>query len=250
MKQLTECGMIAVDQGAAIVDVNPTILGWLNSERADVLGRPLQAFLTLRMPLTGAAGMRPTDATLHGSSGVVRPVVVGSLGADAAAAHQQLAVFDVSSRSAFHLGFRSAEAKTERGRRRLQILLNSAVGFGNVRTEVDAADLLVDVAQRAFAASHVSVHLRRPEGVVQAAGVNPLEAFWPQGYRPTGSTTLLSGGVVVIRRPEDADAYTPGVSMSDVFRSSGITAAIASPMQSHGDSVGSMVCYFDHPREF
>ncbi|QNO37216.1 sensor domain-containing diguanylate cyclase [Protaetiibacter sp. SSC-01] len=250
MHGLTACGRITIDQNSVIVDVNTTTLEWMGSERAEVVGRPLEAFLTLRMPLAGTDGMRPTDATLHGASGIVRPVVVGELDSDDPSGVQQLAVYDVSTRSAFNLGFRGAEAKTERGRQRLQILLNSAVGFGNVRTEAEAAELLADVAQRAFAASHVSVHLRGAGGLVQAAGVNPLAAHWPPGFRPTGSTTLLGGEVILVRRPEDADAYTPGVRMSDVYRAGGIHAAIASPMRSHGDSVGAMVCYFDHPREF
>lgn len=249
MLQLTECGWITIDPQAVIVDVNAVILEWLSCERADVVGRHLEAFLTLRMPLAGSDGMRPTDATLHGISGVVRPVVVGSLG-ESVSGGQQIAVYDVSTRSAFTLGFRGAEAKTERGRQRLQILLNSAVGFGNVRTEEDAAELLADVAQRAFSATFVSVHVMRPEGLVHVAGVNPLVAHWPEDFRPTGSLTLLSGEVLVVRTPEDAEGYMPGVGIGDIYRAGGIHAALASPMRSHGESVGSMICYFDHPREF
>lgn len=250
VQDLSGCGLITVDQQSVIVDVNATVLSWLNSERGDVLGRPLETFLTLRMPLE-EDGTLPTDATLHGISGVVRPVVVGSLDSDdEVSGSQRIAVYDVSTRSVFTLGFRGAEAKTERGRQRLQILLNSAVGFGEVRTEEDAAELLADVAQRAFAASFASVHLRGADGVVHMAGVNPLAAHWPEGYRPTGSTTLMGGKVVVVRSPEDADAYTPGVKMSDVYRAGGIQAAIASPMRSKGETVGALICYFDHPREF
>ena len=249
MQHLTACGLVTVDRHGVIVDVNPTILTWLNSERADVLGRPMETFLTLRLPM-GDSNVPPTDATLHGISGVVRPVVVGSLDAPDADGTQRIAVYDVSTRSAFTLGFRGAEAKTERGRQRLQILLNSAVGFGDVRTETDAAELLADVAQRAFAASFASVHLRQPDGVTLMAGVNPLAAHWPEGFRPTGSTTLMSGKVVVVRTPDEADAYTPGVSMSDVYRAGGISSAIASPMRSKGETVGAMICYFENPREF
>ena len=156
----------------------------------------------------------------------------------------------MSARSAHNLGFRGAEAKTERGRQRLQILLNSAVGFGNVRTESDAAELLVDVAQRAFSASHVSVHLREADGMVKAAGINPLAAHWPEGFRPTGATTLLGGKVIIVRTPDDADAYVSELRMSDIYRAGGIHAAIASPMLAHGEAIGSLICYFDHPREF
>ncbi|MGN6501920.1 MAG: diguanylate cyclase [Pseudolysinimonas sp.] len=251
MQQLTGCGLITIDQRSVIVNVNSTILEWVNADRAEVVGRPLETILTLRMPVAGADDEIPTDATLHGVSGVVRPVVVGSLGDETAdTGIQQLVVYDVSIRSAFTLGFRGAEAKTERGRQRLQILLNAAVGFGNVRTETDAAELLADVAQRAFAATFSSVHLREPEGLVQMAGVNPLAPNWPPGFRPTGATTLHGGQVVVIQSPEEVDAFTPGVRMSEVFRRSGILAAIASPMRSKGDSVGTMICWFDHPREF
>lgn len=248
MLGLTPCGLISVDQQGTIIDANDVLLEWLGSERPDVIGRPLEAFLTLRLPLADTGDTRPTDATLHGTSGVVRPVVVGSL--DETDGSQQIAVYDVSTRSAFTLGFRGAEAKTERGRQRLQILLNAAVGFGNVRSETDAAELLADVAQRAFAASYVSVHFRESEGLVQVAGVNPLAEHWPAGFRPAGAVTMGSGKVLVVRTPEEADAIVPGVGMADVYRAGGIQAALASPMLSHGEAVGSLVCYFDHPREF
>ncbi|MBD3942701.1 diguanylate cyclase [Microbacterium sp. NEAU-LLC] len=249
MLGLATCGLLAVDRDSTILDANAQLLEWLNCDRDDVVGRPLEALLTLRMPVADADGERPTDATLHGVSGVVRPVVVGSFGLDERGV-ERIAVYDVSTRSAFNLGFQGAEAKTERGRQRLQILLNSAVGFGNVRSELDAAELLVDVAQRAFAASAVSVHLGGPDGLCQSAGVNPLADHWPATLPPTGTATMLGGQVVIIRSPEEAEAFVPGVGMGDAYRAGGVHAAIASPMRSHGDAVGSMVCYFDHRREF
>ena len=244
---LATCGQISVGKNSTIVDADAQVLEWLNCDRDQVVGQPLATVLTLRMPLADADGQRPTDAHLHGVSGIVRPVVVGSLGLSESGA-ERIAIYDVSARSAFNLGFRGAEAKTERGRQRLQILLNAAVGFGNVRSELDAADLLVDVAQRAFAASAVSVHISGPDGLYQAAGENPLADHWPAGVRPAGTVTMLGGKVIIVRTPADADSYVPG--MSDVYRAGGVHAAIASPMRSHGEAVGSMVCFFDHPREF
>jgi len=161
-----------------------------------------------------------------------------------------VAVYDVSTRSAFSLGFQGAEAKTERGRQRLQILLNAAVGFGNVRSEIDAAELLVDVAQRAFAASAVSVHIDGADGLFQAAGVNPLAAHWPTGLRPAGTVTMLGGRVLIVHSPDEANSYVAGAGMDEIYRAGGVHAAIASPMRFHGDAVGSMICFFDHPREF
>lgn len=246
---LATCGQIAVDRHSTIVDADAQVIEWLNCDRDDVVGHPLATVLTLRMPLAADDGRRPTDAHLHGVSGVVRPVVVGSLGMDDSGL-EHIAVYDVSARSAFSLGFQGAEAKTERGRKRLQILLNAAVGFGNVRSELDAAELLADVAERAFAASAVSVHLRSPDGLVHVAGSNPLAAHWPAGLRPTGAVTLASGKVLIVRTPDEADPYVPGVGMSDIFRAGGVHAAIASPMRSKDETVGSMICFFDHPREF
>ncbi|WP_395244965.1 diguanylate cyclase [Agromyces sp. MMS24-K17] len=249
LPQLTPCGLITLDPHGTIVDLNPTILDWIGAPRAELIGRPLEAVLTLRMPLTGGDGQLPTDATMHGSSGVVRPVVVGVIDTDGGAG-RQVAVYDVSARSAFALGFRGAEAKTARGRQRLQILLGAAVGFAGIRSEAEAAELLVDAAQRAFAATFVSVHLTGEDGVVQVAGVNPLLDHWPEGFRPTGAVTIAGGEVLVVRTPEDADTYVPEVPMGEVFRAAGIQAALASPIRSKGETLGSMICYFDHPREF
>ena len=77
------------------MELSPRVLEWLGSTEADVVGQPLESILTLRMPLSGTDGVRPTDATLHGASGVVRPVVVGSLDRDDARLHR-LVIFDVA----------------------------------------------------------------------------------------------------------------------------------------------------------
>ena len=106
---LAICGLITVDRQSTILDANAQVLKWLGSDGEDVIGKPLEALLTLRMPLAEEGGMRPTDATLHGVSGVVRPVVVGSLGEDESGA-ERIAVYDVSPRSSFNLGFQGAEA--------------------------------------------------------------------------------------------------------------------------------------------
>ncbi|ANJ27320.1 hypothetical protein ATC03_11925 [Agromyces aureus] len=250
LPRLTSCGLITVDAHAVVVGVNATIVDWTGSTRADLIGRPLETVLSLRLPIDGPAVFRPTDATLHSDSGIVRPVLIGALDEEATGGRMQIAVYDVADRSVFALGLQGAEAKTERGRRRLQILLNAAVGFGAIRTELEAAELLVDVAQRAFAATFVSVHLRDHGGLEQVAGVNPLVPHWPSGFRAPGAFTLASGAVLVVRTPEDADLYVPDPPMSAVYRAAGIEAAIASPIRSKGESIGSMVCFFDHPREF
>jgi diguanylate cyclase (GGDEF)-like protein len=246
---LATAGSITIDADGVIVGLTPQVLEWLGSQPDDVLGTPLGSILTLRMPLSGTDGVRPTDATLHGASGVVRPVVVGCLDGEEPST-QRLVLFDVAARSAHAAGFRAAEAKTERGRQRLQILLNAAVAFGNARTEAAAAELLVDAARRGFAATHASVHLLQGGRLEHAAGVNPLAEHWPPGFRPTGLTTLMGGQVIVVSTPDEADAYAAGARMGDVYRAGGIHAAIASPMLSHGEAVGALVCYFDHPREF
>ncbi|QIG39465.1 diguanylate cyclase [Microbacterium sp. 4R-513] len=88
------------------------------------------------------------------------------------------------------------------------------------------------------------------DGLVQVAGVNPLAAHWSHSSRPTDAVALLSGQVLMVRSPDDAEAHLPGVGISDIYRAGGIHTAIASPMRSHGESIGSMICYFDHSREF
>ena len=93
MQQLTGCGLISIDQRSVIVNVNQAILEWVGADRAEVIGRPLETILTLRMPVAGTDGEIPTDATLHGISGVVRPVVVGSLAAGLPKDKQKQVIF-------------------------------------------------------------------------------------------------------------------------------------------------------------
>ncbi len=247
--RLTACGLLEADADGIIVDANPTILEWIGAARDDIVGQPLESVLAIRLHLVKDGGI-PADATLRLRSGAGLPVVVGRLPSEDPDAPDRVVVFDLSPDSEFGRTFRAAGSRTERGLKRLQILLSAAVGFAEVRTVEQASELLVDVARRAFAASHATVHLRTGDHVERVAGENPLADHWPPGYKPTGATTLEWNQVLVVPNAEAANQFVPDVPMDEVFRAAGIHAAIASPLRYTGESIGSMVCYFDHPRDF
>lgn len=247
--RLTPCGLLEADSNGTIVDANPTVLEWIGADRDEVIGQPLESVLAIRMHLVKDGGI-PADATLRLRSGATLPVVVGLLPTTDPSDPDRIVVFDLSPDSTFGVAFRGGRSRTERGLKRLQILLSAAVGFAEVRTVEQAAELLVDVAKRSFAASSVSVHLRDGSHVERVAGENPLAAHWPPGYKPTGATTLEWNQVLVVPNADAASEFVPDVPMDEVFRAAGIHAAIASPLRYTGESVGSMICYFDHPRDF
>lgn len=246
--RLTPCGLLEVADGV-IVDANPILLEWVGSERHELVGQPLETVLAIRMHLVEDGGI-PADATLRLRSGATLPVVVGRVPSADPDGADRVVVFDLSPGSAFGVAFRARGSRTERGLQRLQILLGAAVGFAEVRTIEQAAELLADVAKRSFAASQVSVHLREGAHVIRVAGENPLAAHWPPGYKPTGATTLEWDQVLVVPNAEAALQFVPDAPMDEVFRAAGIHAAIASPLHYAGESVGSLICYFDHPRDF
>lgn len=247
--RLTPCGLLEVDAASVIVDANPTLLEWIGAVRADVVGQSLETVLAIRLHLVKDGGI-PADATLRHRSGAALPVVVGKLPSSDPDAPDRVVVFDLSPDSEFGRAFRAGGSRTERGLKRLQILLGAAVGFAEVRTVEHAAELLVDVARRAFAATSVSVHLREGAHVEQVAGENPLAAHWPPGYKPTGATTLEWNQVLVVPNAAAASQFLPDVPMDEVFRAAGVHAAVASPLRYAGESIGSVICYFDHPRDF
>jgi ABC transporter DrrB family efflux protein len=244
LPELTRCGLLSVDEAGLVADADPTILEWVGASSDEVVGQPVEAFLTMRLPLTDDRTV-PADATLRSATGVPRPVVVGAVGPDG-----WIAVFDVSPGSVFDRGFRAAQGRSARGRQRLQILLSAATGFAEARSELQAAELLVDVARRAFAASDAVVSLGTGPDLTRVAGRNPLTEHWPPGFKAPGATTLERGEVVVVRSPEDVLQFVPGVPMDEVFHAAGVHAALASPIRHIGESLGVLVCFFDHPREF
>lgn len=246
--ELASCGLIEVDAAGLISYANPTILDWVDRTADEVIGQPLSLVLELRLPRTGDPTL-PSDATLRRRTGSIQPVVVGTT-ETIPGESMRLAVFDVSTGSAFENAFHIGTARTHRGQERLQILFGAASGFAESRSEEEAGELLADVARRSFAATATSVHLRQAGEVRLVGGFNPLTPFWPEGHRPTGDRTLEGGEVIIVRSPEDAIAYAPGVGIDDVFRAAGVVAALACPIVYKGEPLGAMICYFDHHRDF
>ena len=241
------CGIITVDADGLVLDVSSNLLDLVDKTREELVGSPLGSLLETRLRLTGSATV-PADAGLRTRSGTKHPVVVGLLPGDGPM--QTIAVFDVSPASPFERGFATATARGSRGQERLQILLGASVGFAGAHDEIAAAELLADVAKRAFRATHVSVHLRREGELERVAGVNPLAEHWPEGYRSAGNRTLVGGEVLVVRTPEEARYFMPDVPIDEMYRAAGIHAAIAAPIAYDGAPIGAFLCFFDHPREF
>ncbi|MBN9238916.1 MAG: hypothetical protein BGO97_04445 [Micrococcales bacterium 70-64] len=241
------CGLIEVAPDGLISSVSDDVLALVDRPADALVGAPLSSLLETRMPLTGSDTV-PADAVLRTRSGTTHPVVIGAL--PAAGDGLSIAVFDVSPATSFERGFSTATARGSRGQERLQILLGASVGFAGAHDELTAAELLADVAKRAYRASHVSVHLRREGELVRVAGENPLLDHWPAGHRPTGDRTFVGGEVIVVHTPDDARRFVPEAPMDEVFRRAGIHAAIAAPLAYDGGPIGSFICYFDHPRDF
>lgn len=245
---LHECGRVDIDPEGLIVDVNETFATWVGDSPERIVRRHFSDVLELRLPLFNET-LAPGDAVIRTATGRALPVAVGQI-ATTGTGIRQIAAFDTSPDSGFERPFAVADARNERGKRRLQILYNASVGFAETRTDQEAAELLADVALRSYAASAVSVHLASGGELKFVAGENPLAAHWPRGYRPTGASTLAAGKVLVVPDPETAELFAPGVGMADVFRAAGIHSALAAPIRSKSTSLGSFICYFDKPRHF
>ncbi len=242
--QLAECGVIDLAEDGVIAGVNDLALSWLDLPAEEVVGAPLASVLELR--LTAEVGTRvPADATLRGRSGSTRDVVVATIDDGS-----RIVLFDLSAGSSFARSFATGDTRSARGQHRLEVLLSASAAFADARTERDVAELLVDVARRSFDTRFASVHLRGEGTLSLVAGESPLAAHWPDNYGPVGMRTLLGGEVLIARTPEEAEAFMPDAPMAQVFRAAGIHAAISSPLSAKGLALGSVICYFGHPRDF
>lgn len=248
--RLTACGLLEVSSEGTIVDVNDVLIQWLGSPKEELIERPLESVLTIRPAAELGSNTVPASATLHARSGAEVPVVAASIPGHRGDGSHSVVVLDLSPDSAQGEAVRGAGRKTQRGLLRLQILLGASVGFAEVRSEAQAAELLVDVARRAFSATHASVHLVRQEHLETVAGVNPLEPHWPAGVAPTGQYTVGADEVILVRTPADTLKYIQNPPMAPVYEAAGIHAALAAPMRYKEERLGSLICYFDHPREF
>lgn len=248
LPEVAACGLVEITRNGVVTEINDTMLGWIDRTADEVIGASISNILELRLPV-GGENLIPSDAIMRRRSGSVQPVVVGSL-EWVPDERLRLAVFDISAGSAFESAFHVGTARTRRGQERLRILLAAATAFAETRTEEEVAELLSDVAARSFAATSASVHLRHDGDLKRVGGVNPLEPYWPKDYRPTGERTYKGGEVILVRSPEEAQAYAPEVDMISVFRQAGIKASLACPIMYKEQALGAMICYFDHPREF
>ncbi|MET0672510.1 MAG: diguanylate cyclase [Microbacterium pygmaeum] len=237
-----------IDADGIIVDVNDTMVSWVGSPRQELAGRHFSELIELRLPPANDQ-FTPGDAIIRTASGNTLPVALGRVSVEANG-NTQLAAFDVSPASGFERPFAVASTGSDRGKQRLQILYNASIGFGDVRTEAAAAQLLAEAARKAFSASAVSVHLVTGGILALTAGHNPLAEFWPDGDHATGQRTLGAGEVLVVPTPESAERYAPGTGMPDVFRAAGIHSALAAPIRAEGIGLGAFVCYFEQPRVF
>jgi diguanylate cyclase (GGDEF)-like protein len=248
LPSLHACGCLSVTADGVISECNDVLAEWVGDARESIVGQHYSDILDLRLP-TAEGALTPGDAMIRTRTGTPHPVVLGSV-TEEADGTIQVAAFDVSPGSGFERPFAVATAGTDRGNRRLQILFNASVGFAEARSDEDAAVVLADVARRAFAATAVSVHLAHDGEVTFVAGVNPLEPHWPEGYPSTGTRTSDAHEVIIVPTPDDAEAYLPGTGMPDVYRAAGIHSVLAAPIRSKGVTLGSYLCYFDHPRTF
>ena len=245
---LHDCGCLDVDAAGIITAVNDTFVEWVGDDRDAIIGCHFSDLVELRLPSQTDA-IAPGDAIIRTRSGHTFPVAIGRV-TESEDGTTQVAAFDVGPTSGFQRPFGMAAAKIDRGMRRLQILYNASVGFAEVRTDREAAELLADVALRSYAATAVSVHLTRG-GVLQfVAGENPLAPYWPKGYKPTGAGTVAEAKVLIVPDPDASAQYAPGVDMPGVYRAAGVQSVLAAPILSKGSALGSFICYFDHPRTF
>lgn len=247
--RLTPCGLVEVNPDGVIVDVNGVLADWVGAPAVDLVGLALDAVLSIQVPTHSDDAPLSATATLQARSGAHLPVAVGTVDAHVAGNHA-IAVFDLSPRSPHGHAFRSSGMRVERGLLRLQILLGASVGFAEARTEQQVSELLVDVAQRAFAATNASVHVRRDEYLEQIAGTNPLAEHWPVGFLPPGGTTVQRDEVLLVRTAGEALSHVSDAPMDEIFRAAGIHAALSAPIRYKTDALGALICYFDHPREF
>ncbi|MFP3466919.1 diguanylate cyclase [Leifsonia sp. SIMBA_070] len=232
------CGLVVVDESGRIIEVNSVFAQWAGTSPEEITGRALDDFLLSQDgPLGQTHRIRHDDAA-------ERPVVTSQM---AAGDRRLVALVDAAERTQYEAHLIQQNARMERMRGRLEVILEASSAFGNAKSETELAEILCATAAKAFQAEDSVVFLTNGSGQLeQIAGTHPLAGAIPPGSLVAAVQEL--DRVVTISGTEEGDKFDPVIGAA--MRSRGVQAILAAPFRSGGLLRGVLSCFFRRPREF
>jgi diguanylate cyclase (GGDEF)-like protein/PAS domain S-box-containing protein len=153
------------------------------------------------------------------------------------------AVFDATDRIAYERELVRARRNAEASEARVRILQDVSGAFGSSMNDQEVADSFVHAARQAFAAAEASVLLVDDSGDLQlVAGTNPL-------WGVLDPIDPLRGTIHELVLSID-DVQTDFPHLARALREANREAISITPLESEGERLGVLVCFFGRARDF
>jgi len=152
------------------------------------------------------------------------------------------ALFNASDRLRYESDLLIARRSAESSEARVRVLQEVSSIFGVSASDEDVAQSFVDVAREAFAARHTAVLLFDDEGLILAAGSNPLEGK----VGPVAELRYTPRVTVVDQVRAQAEFPDLAVAMKETR----IASLSVTPLLSDGRPLGVLVCFFGRRTDF
>lgn len=236
-------GMVRVDRGGTITDVNEWFADWLGAAPGEVVGRGIRDFLT-----HAADDLLPTSAPGPWMMlDMRRPHRAVMLSRVAQNGEDVLLVTEASERWRALVDLRRRYALADRTSTRLELVMDSSIAFSTATSEKRLAEILADTTARAYRAEESTVFVHEPDGeTVIAAGLDPFAG----SIDPDDLVELVSSPrrVVKVVDTDSAERLLPGLDAA--MRKAGVRAFIAAPLHHEEIDFGAFVSWFHHERTF
>jgi diguanylate cyclase (GGDEF)-like protein/PAS domain S-box-containing protein len=245
------CGLIAVSLDGVLVEANEKFLAWTGYTASEVIGRSFASLLdtgsrlfheTRHLQLVHLAEETSEAAlTIVDREGRGVPLLMSSV-LDSDERIVRSALFNASDRLRYESDLLIARRSAESSEARVRVLQEVSSIFGVSASDEDVAQSFVDVAREAFAARHTAVLLFDDEGLILAAGSNPLEGR----VGPVAELRYTPRVTVVDQARAQAEFPDLAVAMKETR-----TASLSvTPLLSDGRPLGVLVCFFGRRTDF
>ena len=270
------CALVSTTAEGNLLHVNETLLAWTGRRRDDLVGRSFEELLTPAgrlfyqtryLPVLRLGGeVREAALTLRGAGATDLPVLASSVlrpgrdGGDEVV----IALFDATGRRNYERELLTARRAADRSERRVRVLQEASLSFGDCETEGALAAALGVAARGAAEARSSAVFLldggvlRRVAGDGDAGdGIAGDPAASTPSAAVDGAAVVAQDGpeaeaartasAVTVARLDDAERFPE---LAERLAARRIEAMSAVPIHEDGVPLGVLACYSGRAREW
>ena len=251
------CGLIVTTTDGTIIEANDTIIAWIGTERAALVGSKLTDYLdagsriffeTRHAPSLSLQGeVRDVSLTMIRSDGTPIAVLINSaVRGDARDVHT--AIFDATARAEYEKELLAARRVAETSEVRVRVLQASSNAFVSSVTEEEICDALLAAAKDAFSPTDAGVFLLDDAGeYILRAGAHPLDGLLPRSAPRASDAALLDEATMTVSVRDVDGPYTDLV---QGLRQRRLDSVSIIPLLRGGIPIGVLACFFSRAQEF